>query len=203
MQNERCKVCKKKASQIFCKLCENQSFFCSTGHYNFHMRKTHPKRSPSRQKDLDSIHAIDNYLSYSKHKKEPEVDMRRLFEHIQELKQEIDINIDKYDYVEAIMNITKCLTLSKKFYAEDHLFNLELLFKLANSYIQINNIEEAINNLDKLLGLTEYNKNEVSIPALRYKSHMLIGSACINIGDYSKVIFGFYFQLGFKSVYSF
>jgi len=177
------------------------------------MTKKHPKSNNSpgitnntfsnnNNRTFDSVHQSlernDRHMRPERvgnnKQKDPEVDMRRLFEHIQELKQEIDLNIDKLDFVEAIMNITKCLTLSKRFYAEDHLFNLELLFKLANSYIQINNIEEAINNLDILIGLTNVNKNEISIPALRYKAQMLMGSACINIGDYSKVrIFNFTF----------
>jgi tetratricopeptide (TPR) repeat protein len=115
-------------------------------------------------------------------------DLRKLFEHIQVIKVEIDSNIKSKNYLDAILLINKCLPLAKKFYQEDHLFNIEILFKLAECYIQISNLEEAINSLENLLNLTEKSKKTNSISVFRFNSNMLIGATCINVGDYNKAI---------------
>ncbi len=53
---------------------------------------------------------------------EAQIDLRKLFEHIQNLKNEIEIKISNKNYVDAILTINKCLSISNKFYQEDHLF---------------------------------------------------------------------------------
>jgi hypothetical protein len=51
-----------------------------------------------------------------------QIDLRKLFEHLQTLKNEIGCKIGEKNYVDAILVINKSLTLAKKFYPDDHHF---------------------------------------------------------------------------------
>ena len=124
----------------------------------------------------------------------PQIDIRKLFENLQRLKQEIDQNIDKKNHVEAILLINKSLLLSKNFYQPEDMFvcyyfnqNLELLFKLSESYVAIHNLEEAINNLEELINVSNQCRGKPNFEILRYKAFMLISACCTNIGEYNKV----------------
>jgi hypothetical protein len=52
----------------------------------------------------------------------PQVDIRKLFENLQKLKMEIDYNIDKKNFVDAILLINKSLSMAKNFYQPDEMF---------------------------------------------------------------------------------
>lgn len=56
-------------------------------------------------------------------------DPRKNFEQLQMGKLEIDQKIRNGRFSEAMININKLLTISCKFYQEDHIFVKEFLFK--------------------------------------------------------------------------
>lgn len=115
-----------------------------------------------------------------------ESDLRNLFEHLHNLKRDIEGKFSSKNYVECILLSNKCLGLTKKFYQEDHIFVIDLLFTLSECYINISNLEEAIYNLEKILEVTVANKSQLSTANYRFKCYMLIGATSINIGDYTK-----------------
>ena len=65
---------------------------------------------------------------------------------------------------------------------------MDLHFKLAECNISIKNLEEAINILENINDLSNENKNLKNVSIFRYRTHMLIGSVSINLGDYGKAI---------------
>lgn len=117
-----------------------------------------------------------------------ELDLRKLFENIHTLKKEIDTKFSQGQYVECILTINKSLSLAKKFYQEDHVFIIDLIFLLSESYINIGNLEEAIYNLENLLEMTETSKHQINTANYRNKTFLLIGATSINIGDYTKAL---------------
>ena len=116
-------------------------------------------------------------------------DLKDVFEHITNLKKEIDLKIRAKCYIESILLINNCLNLSKKFYSEDHIFTLDLILSLSECYINIGNLEEGIYNLENLLEITSNLKNKISSTSdYRFKALMLVGSISLNIGDYTKAL---------------
>ncbi len=107
MDKNSCKICKRRA-YITCDQCDDLSYFCSRGHLHEHKLKRHQNN-------------IECKITKTK-ETEQKVDMRKMFEHLQNLKQDIDNKINSNNYVEAILNLNKCLNIAKKFYESDHLF---------------------------------------------------------------------------------
>jgi hypothetical protein len=62
------------------------------------------------------------------------------------------------------------------------------MLKLADCYIKISNLEEAIGCLESLINLTRGIQITDSICTLRYRSRMLLAATVINMGDYTKVL---------------
>lgn len=188
----KCNICKIRA-YIECDQCDSPVFFCSRGHLHSHKIKVHNFHM-TRSNSNSAFNTIktrnQNEISFSNRSqiKEQQPDLRKLFEHLQSLKSEIEQQIQSKKFVEAILIINKCLPLAKKFYQEDHIFNVELLFKQAECYLQVANLEEAINTLEILVNVTQSSKKTNSISIIRYNANMLIGATCINIGDYTKAI---------------
>ena len=197
-----CEICNCKAT-FNCDSCvENNKYFCSKQHLLLHKKQEHKQFSKSRSKSpshkynknskMNNIAIIkDNDEVEPQPQKEiskEEQDLRRLFEQVHSMKKEIEIKFNEGNYVECILLCNKCLVLSKKFYQEDHIFIVELLFNLSESYVKIGNLEEAIFNLENLIIITEQNKNQVSIANSRFKANMLIGATSINIGDFTKAL---------------
>ena len=117
-----------------------------------------------------------------------EKDLRKLFEHIHNLRKTIDEKFNIGDYTEAIILINKSLPIAKKFYQEDHIFIIDLVFVLCECYCNSGNLEESIYNLEQLLEMTNNTKHQLSTANYRFKCFMLIGATSINIGDYSRAI---------------
>ena len=187
MDKNTCNICRIRA-YIQCDQCDQPTYFCSRGHLYSHKMKIH--------KSITRNNSITNMPNFNKsphpspslrEDSQPQVDMRKLFEYIHTMKTEIDNKMSQDNYMEAVLLINKCLPVSKKFYQEDHIFNVELIYKLAESYIQIANLEEAVNTLETLLNVTQ-NSRTNSISSIRFKTHMLIGATCINMGDYVKAL---------------
>ena len=85
-----------------------------------------------------------------------QVDMRKLFEHLQSTKKDIITKMSECKFTEAIELINKSLTLSRKFYQEDHPFNIELLYTLSECYFNISNLDQAKSNLESIISLTDF-----------------------------------------------
>ena len=119
-RNNTCNICKIRA-YIQCDLCDKPLFFCSRGHLHTHKMKYHTKMTRSNSNSGFSTIKTNNEVSFSSRValKEPQVDLRKLFEHIQTAKTEIEIKIKNQNYIEAILHITKCLPVAKKFYQDD------------------------------------------------------------------------------------
>jgi hypothetical protein len=113
-KNGSCNICKRRA-YIACEFCENPTYFCSRGHLHSHKLKLH--NGKSSENTSFNFTTIQN-----KEEKEPQIDMRRLFEHLQALKGDVETNIKGGNYVDAILGINKCMSIAKKFYEETHLF---------------------------------------------------------------------------------
>ena len=54
--------------------------------------------------------------------------------------------------------------------------------------MSIHNLEEAINNLEELINVSNQCRGKPNFEVLRYRSFMLISACCTNIGEYNKVI---------------
>ena len=122
MENKNnCNICKIRA-YITCDDCQGNNkstYFCSKLHLNMHIRKIHDPNNNNNnleQKPEKSKKIIENINP------NPQIDIRKLFENLQKLKLEIDQNIDKKNYVEAILLMNKSLSLSKNFYQPEDMF---------------------------------------------------------------------------------
>jgi hypothetical protein len=113
-----CNICKRRA-YIACELCDDSNFFCSRGHLHSHKLKTHKGKSSTNTSF--NFTPIQTTTNKKFEENEPQIDTRKLFEHLQRTKNEIDINIKSKNYVEAILGLNKSLAMSKKFYEEDHI----------------------------------------------------------------------------------
>lgn len=114
MENKnKCNICKIRAC-IMCEECVNPTYFCSRGHLHSHKIKSHKTiKNPKNGKNENQI--VDEY------------DLRKLFEHLQGIKKEIENKLNEQNFVEAILLINKALVLSKYFYKED---NIYVIFKI-------------------------------------------------------------------------
>jgi len=92
-----------------------------------HIRKTHENNNNNvitLEKSQEKIKKTNENIAQN-----PQIDIRKLFETLQKLKIEIDQNIDKKNFIEAILLIQKSLSLSKNFYQpEDKFVNFLYLF---------------------------------------------------------------------------
>jgi hypothetical protein len=120
MDNNSCSICKRRA-YIVCELCDDPIYLCSRGHLHSHKLKYHNGRK-STDTNLNITITNPNKNIIEDKPNQPQIDMRRLFEHIQSLKTNIDIKININNYVEAILDINKCISLGIGFYGEDHQF---------------------------------------------------------------------------------
>jgi hypothetical protein len=153
MDKNICNICKIRA-YIQCDLCEAGVFFCSRGHLNSHKIKLHnalqkisnntgtaisvinrkQMNEEERHKNTHNTQSIVKYISNIKNKfyfnnigHDAQIDLRKLFEYIQNLKNEIESKFLNNNYIDAILTINKCLSVSNKFYQEDHLFVIDII----------------------------------------------------------------------------
>lgn len=129
-----CNICKIRA-YIKCEQCTEPFYFCSRGHLYTHKTKFHRASSASNlhvntQKEIP----FQSKMSTRHHQQQqqPPVDMKKLFEHLQSMRQEIINKMANRQYQEAIDLSNKCLSLSRKFYQEDDPF---VFIPLFNSHL--------------------------------------------------------------------
>ena len=102
-------------------------------------------------------------------------------------KREIAHKINAENYDDAILTINKCISISRQFYGGNHPFIIELIYTLAECCLNLNDLDGAKGNLEKLLELTESSSNS-SVLLYAYKSIMLLGSIYINLGEYNNAL---------------
>ena len=64
-----------------------------------------------------------------------------MFEQLQNMKRDVVNKMTNQKYSEGIVQMNKCLSLSRQFYQEDHPFNIELLCAVAECYLNLSNLE--------------------------------------------------------------
>ena len=153
MDKNSCQICKIRA-YIACDICEDPIYFCSRGHLHSHNLKVHRMTRSNSNSTFNTIRTNqnnNNNTSLNNHKNDSsiiknksntntnldrvdnntsQIDLRKLFAHLQNYKTEIEIQIKDKNYAAAISNINKCLSMSKKFYQENDLF-VKLIFKIS------------------------------------------------------------------------
>lgn len=130
---------------------------------------------------------LKNYNVEFNFKKEDN-DLKKLFQHITVMKKELLEKFENCSYKESIQLVNKLLPLSKKFYDEENIYIVELVFILSECYINQGLLEEGINYLENLIDMTNKVKHQLPIQNYRNKAFLLIGASSINLGDYSKAL---------------
>lgn len=128
---------------------------------------------------------IESNQNFQPQQKNPELDYRKLFEHLQDVKKEIITKMANHKFEEAIGQIQKSLSISRKFYQEDHPYNIELLFTISECYLNLSKLEEAKNNLETIIMLTDNIKEPNTNSIFRHKANMLLGAIALNLGEIS------------------
>ncbi len=119
MDKNQCKICKLRA-YILCDQCD--SYFCSRGHLHSHKIKEHKFVRSNSNSKYSSINNEKSDKLKKENTNENDIDLRKLYEHLQNLKNEIDLKLKDKNFVDGILIINKALVLAKKFYKEDDLF---------------------------------------------------------------------------------
>ncbi len=119
MEKNTCNICKIRA-YIQCDQCKSPLFFCSRGHLSSHKIKIHLNRKDSNISSVKYKNDSDHKSTLCSLDEKSQIDLRKLFQYIQNYKKEIEIKINNKEFIDAIVLINKCIPLSKKFYQEDH-----------------------------------------------------------------------------------
>lgn len=115
-----CNICKIRA-YIRCDQCSEPFYFCSRGHLFTHKTKYHRASSASNLQ-VNSQRELPSQTKVSNQPQQPPIDTKKLFEHLQSMRQEIINKMTNRKYQEAISLSNNCLSLSRKFYQEDDPF---------------------------------------------------------------------------------
>jgi hypothetical protein len=121
MEKHTCNICKIRA-YIICDQCEKATYFCSRGHLHSHKLKSHSNIIQKQVSSVSQSPIRNNRQEQHENNDNGNIDLRKLFEHLQNMKKEIEIKIKNKNYVEAILIINKSLPLVKKFYQDDDYF---------------------------------------------------------------------------------
>ena len=190
METKKCNICKIRA-YIKCEQCSIPTYFCSRGHLYSHKMKTHRAMSANNLSKPRAPQQGQGYISPQSQipSQPPQVDMRKLYEHLQNTKKEIINKMTSFKFNEAIELLIKSLNLSRKFYQEDHPFNIELLYTLSECYFNTSNLDQAKVQLESIINLTEASSSPPPTNLIfRYKANMLLGAISLNLGDYSAAL---------------
>ena len=187
METKKCNICKIRA-YIKCEQCSAPTYFCSRGHLYSHKMKCHRAMSANHLKKTTSPQQQGYIAPQQPTPQSQQVDMRKLFEHLQSTKKDIITKMSECKFTEAIELINKSLTLSRKFYQEDHPFNIELLYTLSECYFNISNLDQAKSNLESIISLTDFLSSPSTTSIFRHKANMLLGAISLNLGDFGAAL---------------
>ena len=170
-QYKNCIICHKKGN-IKCEFCEQPSYLCSKEHLFLHNQQYHNTNKIQKQNSSE----INN-----------------------DIRKEIMIKMSNQEYSKSISLITNYLNILKnqnEYNQTNDQIIIELLYTLAECYLNLSNLEESKNTLNEIIILTEeintktnnnnisYNNNLQKI-IFRQKANMLLGSISLNLGEYN------------------
>ena len=111
METKKCNICKIRA-YIKCEQCSTPTYFCSRGHLYSHKMKCHRAMSANHLKKTTSPQQQGYIAPQQPTPQSQQVDMRKLFEHLQSTKKEIILKMSelKFDItvqatIESLVNI--------------------------------------------------------------------------------------------------
>ena len=174
-----CILCN-KTGYIQCEKCYTPSFLCSKEHLLLHNKKSH------QIKNISNINIQNNQK-------------QKLNIENNDIRKEIMIKMSNQEYSKSISLITNYLNILKnqnEYNQTNDQIIIELLYTLAECYLNLSNLEESKNTLNEIIILTEeintktnnnnisYNNNLQKI-IFRQKANMLLGSISLNLGEYN------------------
>ena len=163
-QYTNCIICHKKG-KIKCEFCENISYLCSKEHLFLHNQQYHNINNIQKQNKLE----INN-----------------------DIRKQIMIKMSNQDYSSSISLINSCLNILKQqneYNANNNSIIIELLYTLAECYLNLSNLEQSKNTLNEIINLTEdinaTNSSNLQKIIFRQKANMLLGAISLNLGEYN------------------
>ena len=162
-QYTNCIICHKKG-KIKCDFCENTSYLCSKEHLFLHNQQYH-NNNVQKQNKLE----INN-----------------------DIRKQIMIKMSNQDYSSSISLINSYLNILKQqneYNANNNSIIIELLYTLAECYLNLSNLEQSKNTLNEIINLTEdinaTNSSNLQKIIFRQKANMLLGAISLNLGEYN------------------
>ena len=162
-QYTNCIICHKKG-KIKCEFCENISYLCSKEHLFLHNQQYH-NNNVQKQNKLE----INN-----------------------DIRKQIMIKMSNQDYSSSISLINSYLNILKQqneYNANNNSIIIELLYTLAECYLNLSNLEQSKNTLNEIINLTEdintTNNSNLQKIIFRQKANMLLGAISLNLGEYN------------------
>ena len=162
-QYTNCIICHKKG-KIKCEFCENISYLCSKEHLFLHNQQYH-NNNVQKQNKLE----INN-----------------------DIRKQIMIKMSNQDYSSSISLINSYLNILKQqneYNANNNSIIIELLYTLAECYLNLSNLEQSKNTLNEIINLTEdinaTNSSNLQKIIFRQKANMLLGAISLNLGEYN------------------
>ena len=159
-----CIICHKKG-KIKCDFCENTSYLCSKEHLFLHNQQYHNINNIQKQNKLE----INN-----------------------DIRKQIMIKMSNQDYSSSISLINSYLNILKQqneYNANNNSIIIELLYTLAECYLNLSNLEQSKNTLNEIINLTEdinaTNSSNLQKIIFRQKANMLLGAISLNLGEYN------------------
>ena len=163
-QYTNCIICHKKG-KIKCDFCENTSYLCSKEHLFLHNQQYHNINNIQKQNKLE----INN-----------------------DIRKQIMIKMSNQDYSSSISLINSYLNILKQqneYNANNNYIIIELLYTLAECYLNLSNLEQSKNTLNEIINLTEdinaTNSSNLQKIIFRQKANMLLGAISLNLGEYN------------------
>ena len=163
-QYTNCIICHKKG-KIKCDFCENISYLCSKEHLFLHNQQYHNINNIQKQNKLE----INN-----------------------DIRKQIMIKMSNQDYSSSISLINSYLNILKQqneYNANNNSIIIELLYTLAECYLNLSNLEQSKNTLNEIINLTEdinaTNSSNLQKIIFRQKANMLLGAISLNLGEYN------------------
>ena len=163
-QYTNCIICHKKG-KIKCDFCENSSYLCSKEHLFLHNQQYHNINNIQKQNKLE----INN-----------------------DIRKQIMIKMSNQDYSSSISLISSYLNILKQqneYNANNNSIIIELLYTLAECYLNLSNLEQSKNTLNEIINLTEdinaTNSSNLQKIIFRQKANMLLGAISLNLGEYN------------------
>ena len=163
-QYTNCIICHKKG-KIKCDFCENTSYLCSKEHLFLHNQQYHNLNHIQKQNKLE----INN-----------------------DIRKQIMIKMSNQDYSSSISLINSYLNILKQqneYNANNNSIIIELLYTLAECYLNLSNLEQSKNTLNEIINLTEdinaTNSSNLQKIIFRQKANMLLGAISLNLGEYN------------------